>query len=169
MTPVLSRTAIALAGTVCLAGSLPAQAPANPDTRTLAPNLTAIVGRPTSELASVVTRFSADAYSLSRRYDATNSPDQRKRTREFYTEWSRRLGEIGFDKLSQEGKVDYVLLANYLDRSQLRIPATGWRLANLARLERSLRKRRGTRSLAEVGAGFAALRSAYDAAWQRGY
>lgn len=55
------------------------------------------------------------------------------------------------------------------DRSQLRIPATGWRLANLARLERSLRKRRGTRSLAEVGAGFAALRSAYDAAWQRGY
>jgi hypothetical protein len=110
MTSVLSRTAIALAGTVCFAGSLHSQAPANPDTRTLAPNLTAIVGRPTSELANVVTRFSADAYSLSRRYDANNSPDQRTRTREFYTEWSRRLGEIDFDKLSQEGKVDYVLL-----------------------------------------------------------
>jgi uncharacterized protein (DUF885 family) len=110
MTSVLSRAAIAFAGTVCLAGSLHSQAPANPDTRTLAPNLTAIVGRPTSELANVVTRFSADAYSLSRRYDANNSPDQRTRTREFYTEWSRRLGEIDFDKLSQEGKVDYVLL-----------------------------------------------------------
>ena len=55
------------------------------------------------------------------------------------------------------------------DRSRLRIPATAWRQANLQRLLRSLRKRRGTRSMAEVDAGFARLRAAYDAAWQRGY
>jgi 3-deoxy-D-manno-octulosonic acid kinase len=55
------------------------------------------------------------------------------------------------------------------DRSRLRIPATAWRQANLQRLQRSLHKRRGVRSPAEVDAGFARLRSAYDAAWQRGY
>lgn len=56
-----------------------------------------------------------------------------------------------------------------LDRSHLRIPATAWRQANLARLHRSLRKLRGARSAEEVDAGFARLRAAYSAAWDRGY
>ncbi len=55
------------------------------------------------------------------------------------------------------------------DRSRLRIPATGWREANLKRLHRSLRKRRGTHSLEQVDAEFARLRAAYDTAWKRGY
>ncbi|MFT4178082.1 MAG: 3-deoxy-D-manno-octulosonic acid kinase [Thermomonas sp.] len=55
------------------------------------------------------------------------------------------------------------------DRSRLRIPATGWREANLKRLHRSLRKRRGSRSIEQVDADFVRLRAAYDAAWQRGY
>jgi 3-deoxy-D-manno-octulosonic acid kinase len=55
------------------------------------------------------------------------------------------------------------------DRSRVRIPATGWRNGNLERLQRSLRKRRGSRSVAQVDADFLALRAAYDTAWQRGY
>ncbi len=55
------------------------------------------------------------------------------------------------------------------DRSQLRIPATPWRDANLQRLLRSLRKQRGTRGIEQIDTGFAQLRAAYDAAWQRGY
>jgi len=55
------------------------------------------------------------------------------------------------------------------DRSHLRIPATRWRNANLDRLHRSLRKRRGSRGIAQVEADFLKLRGAYDAAWQRGY
>lgn len=55
------------------------------------------------------------------------------------------------------------------DRSQLRIPATPWREANLRRLLRSLRKQRGAASVEQVDAGFAQLRAAYDATWQRGY
>lgn len=55
------------------------------------------------------------------------------------------------------------------DRSQLRIPATPWREANLRRLLRSLRKLRGARSVEHVDADFARLRAAYDAAWERGY
>ena len=55
-----------------------------------------------------------------------------------------------------------------LDRGQWRIPATAWRDRNLARLQRSLLKLRGTRDVAEVERDYARLRSAYDAHWQRG-
>ena len=55
-----------------------------------------------------------------------------------------------------------------LDRSALRIPATAWREANLARLKRSLLKQRGARSETEVERDFETLRSAYDAQWRRG-
>lgn len=74
------------------------------------PDLAAIAATPHSELADVVNRFALDLNSVSRRYDAHDSPDQRKRMREFYTDWTTRLHEIDFDKLSHEGKVDYVLL-----------------------------------------------------------
>ena len=56
-----------------------------------------------------------------------------------------------------------------LDRCQLRIPATGWRERNLARLKRSLLKLRGARSVDQVEGEFERLRRAYDAHWQRGY
>jgi len=78
------------------------------------PNLTALVSRPVSELAPVVDRFANDSYSIGRRYDADDSPAQRRRVREFYRGWQSRLREIDFDKLSQEGKADYGLLAVYL-------------------------------------------------------
>lgn len=55
------------------------------------------------------------------------------------------------------------------DRGALRIPATRWRQANLARLKRSLIKLRGPRSVQEVEADFARLRRAYDQAWERGF
>lgn len=54
------------------------------------------------------------------------------------------------------------------DRCALRIPATGWRERNLARLLRSLLKLRGERSEQDVRYDFARLRRAYDRAWERG-
>lgn len=56
-----------------------------------------------------------------------------------------------------------------LDRCRRRLPETGWRSRNLARLERSLLKIRGARPEAEVRADFARLRAAYDARWAKGY
>jgi 3-deoxy-D-manno-octulosonic acid kinase len=67
-----------------------------------------------------------------------------------------------FDAEGQGWMIDF-------DRSQLRIPATPWREANLQRLLRSLRKQRGAVSVEQVDAGFARLRATYDATWQRGY
>src|SRR5690554_556091 len=56
-----------------------------------------------------------------------------------------------------------------LDRCRRRLPETGWRSRNLERLERSLLKLRGERTEADVRAGFASLRAAYDARWAKGY
>jgi 3-deoxy-D-manno-octulosonic acid kinase len=56
-----------------------------------------------------------------------------------------------------------------LDRGRVRIPATGWRERNLARLKRSLLKLRGKRTVADVERDYARLRAAYDRAWERGY
>lgn len=56
-----------------------------------------------------------------------------------------------------------------LDRARLRIPETGWRERNLRRLERSLRKVRGDRTLDEVAVHWQRLRGAYESAWERGY
>lgn len=55
-----------------------------------------------------------------------------------------------------------------LDRSRIRIPSTDWRERNLARLQRSLRKLAGEAGREAADRGFATLRAAYDAQWQRG-
>ena len=84
------------------------------------PALSALVSVRTSEMADVIARFASDQQVLQRRYDAPDSPAQRTRTRAFYTSWRARLGELAFEKLSQEGKADYVLLENHL-RYQLEL------------------------------------------------
>ena len=67
-----------------------------------------------------------------------------------------------FDTTGQGWMIDF-------DRCKLRIPATGWREANLARLRRSLIKLRGERTVDAVLADHARLRAGYDATWARGY
>ena len=79
-----------------------------------APALGPLVARPVSDLAAVVDRFAIDRTALNRRYDADDSPAQRKRMREFYTAWQARVREVDFAKLGAEGRVDYVLLDRYL-------------------------------------------------------
>lgn len=53
-----------------------------------------------------------------------------------------------------------------LDRGRLRAPAEGWRRWNLARLHRSLLKRRGVRTAAQVDSDFETLVKAYEREWQ---
>ena len=68
---------------------------------------------------------------------------------------------ILFDAFGKGSLIDF-------DKSSLRIPATGWREANLARLRRSLLKLRGARDEGTVLRDFARLRRAYDAVWLQG-
>jgi uncharacterized protein (DUF885 family) len=87
---------------------------AAPDQLASIPKASELVGRQASELTDLLNRYAADQGSLARRYDAPDSPLQRKRMREFYSGWRTRLKEVDFEKLKQEGRVDYVLLDNLL-------------------------------------------------------
>jgi hypothetical protein len=104
---------------LCSAGIASAQQPkTSSDPLASVPKLAPLVAQKGSELAEVVENFTADQTSLNRRYDAAQSPDQRRRLTQFYGGWRTRLKEIDFDKLSQEGRVDYVLLDNYITHQQ---------------------------------------------------
>ena len=63
-----------------------------------------------SELRDLVERYTADRAALLRFYTIPGSPARRQRLRDLDDAWVKALGRIDFDKLSQEGKVDYVLL-----------------------------------------------------------
>lgn len=78
------------------------------------PALGPLAARTGSELADVIERFTTDRNVLTRRYDAADSPDQRRRMRELYAAWQQRLKELDFGKLSAEGRADYLLLERYL-------------------------------------------------------
>lgn len=104
------RTSVLLVALGVSAGRMVAQDRA----LTSVPPLETVVARSSSELIDVVNRFAADQGSLTRRYDAEDSPARRQRMRDFYDGWRTRLRELDFDKLSQEGRVDYVLLDNHL-------------------------------------------------------
>ena len=106
----VARLALAL---VAVAPCAVAQDAPRPAAMVSVPRLTTLPNS-TSELVSIVQRFNLDQQALNRRYDADDSPAKRKRMREFYDEWRVRLREHDFDRLSQEGRVDYVLLDNYL-------------------------------------------------------
>jgi hypothetical protein len=109
-----------LAFTVFLLRSTAVAAQARPTATTPAdplasvPALGPLLAATTSEVADVIERFSADRAVLNRRYDAPDSPAQRKRMRELYAGWQSRLKEVDFGKLAPEGRVDYVLLDRYL-------------------------------------------------------
>jgi hypothetical protein len=110
-----SRAVALLACAVALSAPLTAQrGGAAPDPLASIPKPADLVGRQVSELTELLNRFAADQGSLARRYDAPDSPLQRKRMREFYSGWRTRLKEVDFEKLKQEGRVDYVLLDNLL-------------------------------------------------------
>jgi uncharacterized protein (DUF885 family) len=67
-----------------------------------------------SELRDTVQLYATDRGALLRRYDVEYSPVRRERLRAFAGEWRARLERIDFDSLSQEGRIDYVLLDHEL-------------------------------------------------------
>ena len=69
----------------------------------------------TSELRDVVDRFSADRAALLRFESVAGSAERRSRLLGLYQAWLQKLPTIGFERLSHEGKVDYVLLRTHLE------------------------------------------------------
>lgn len=67
-----------------------------------------------SELREAIERFSADEGSLAARYPGDWSLAHREAARGFYRAWQDRLRRTDFGRLSQEGKIDYLLLRQAL-------------------------------------------------------
>ena len=67
-----------------------------------------------SELQPSIQRFESDLRSIERRYTLEVSPSRNARLKTFYSGWLDSLGSWEFEKLSLEGKVDYVLFRNQL-------------------------------------------------------
>jgi len=94
------------------------------------PDLSALVehARNESELRVAMDRYRLDLAALNRRYPIDHSPARQARLDTFYTGWQARLSELDFDALSQEGRVDYILLRNRVrfDRELLRLEEQRW-------------------------------------------
>jgi len=70
----------------------------------------------TSELVSLIERFSADRRSLERHYDIAFSPERLDRFEAFLRERLGLLDGVDFDDLSLDGRIDYLLFKNLLHR-----------------------------------------------------
>jgi dipeptidyl aminopeptidase/acylaminoacyl peptidase/uncharacterized protein (DUF885 family) len=67
-----------------------------------------------SELRGAIERYEADRGSMLRSAPQAGSPLRDERLRDFTRQWLDQLGSLEFDRLSQDGKVDYLLLKNHL-------------------------------------------------------
>ena len=84
-----------------------------------------------SELAGIVERYQSDRSALGRRYGVEYSPARFKRMEEFSGQWLSRLRELSFDKLSREGRIDYVLMRNELEYEQYQLKRDRQQLAEM--------------------------------------
>ncbi len=87
-----------------------------------------------SELRSVIERYVADRGSLTRSYPVDISPARQTRFQQFYRDWLTLLSKMNFDALSQDGKVDYVLLKNHLEHEAQQLEVDRKALAEIASL-----------------------------------
>lgn len=69
-----------------------------------------------SELAPLIERFSADLRSLDRHYDIRFAPERFARYEAFYREWLESMKGLDLEKLSLDGRIDFMLFKNLLDR-----------------------------------------------------
>lgn len=81
-----------------------------------------------SEMRNVLNRYVEDLGSYQRRYPVPYSPVRRSRLHKFFTDWKDNLQKISFNSLSDEGKVDYVLLRNALEYQleRLKLEERNW-------------------------------------------
>jgi len=67
---------------------------------------------------TLIERYSADRDTLGSVYTDPFSPTTRDRMARFNASWRKQLAAVDFAALDQEGKADYLLLANHLTREE---------------------------------------------------
>ena len=69
-----------------------------------------------SELIDVVNTYQADKLALKNFYSNNESTEYYLRFSKFYEDWKKKITEIEYKGLSQQGKVDYLLLKNLVNK-----------------------------------------------------
>jgi dipeptidyl aminopeptidase/acylaminoacyl peptidase len=87
-----------------------------------------------SELRGVIDRYVTDQITLQRSLPPSASPRRAERLREFTKQWLDQLGNLDFPRLSQDGKVDFLLLKNHLAHELRQLDIRGKETAESAKL-----------------------------------
>lgn len=87
-----------------------------------------------SEMRAAIERYVADRGSLARFYTVEASPIRHARLKQFYDDWLAALPKLGFDSMSQDGRVDYLLFKNHLEHELRQLGIQGKALAEIAAL-----------------------------------
>lgn len=74
------------------------------------------VSAQTSKLADLIDEFRADNWGLNHVYIMKESDEYYQRFSKFYEDWSKRMDDLEFGSLSQQEKVDYILLKNLVTK-----------------------------------------------------
>ncbi len=131
-----ATTALLLCASVLLPAHLSAQAAARRPATTpyQAPNAREILGPAPADLGPLVERYANDMRSLRRFYDVAQSPTTERVMRQFYEAWQAALQTVPFDKLPQEGRIDYILFRNKLEHEIRQLDLNRKRTAEIAEL-----------------------------------
>ena len=70
-----------------------------------------------SDLRTYYDRFDADQELLGRFYPLSFAPETREQMRRFYTEWQSQLAAVPFEPLSQDARIDHILLRYHLQHA----------------------------------------------------
>ncbi|MGH9162615.1 MAG: DUF885 family protein [Vicinamibacteraceae bacterium] len=111
---ILTLVVVITAVTVHVQGKLPPQAQRTfSDPATYVPDVKE--AGTTSELRDLVSRYSDDLQMMQRFHSVSGSKTRAAKLRSFHSGWSRELESVPFETLSQQGKVDYVLLRDRIE------------------------------------------------------
>ncbi|HKY28791.1 MAG TPA: DUF885 family protein [Pyrinomonadaceae bacterium] len=86
---------------------------------------------PDTEMRRAIERYTVDRAILSRSYPVPTSDSRRARFKQFYTDWTRLLTKLDFDRLSHDDQVDYLLFKNHLEHELEQLEIQGRQLAEV--------------------------------------
>ncbi len=113
MSPLLRPLAVLAASASVVLAVEPNPAPTRP-TADYVPDVAALAATQSSELRELVERFVTDRAEVERFYSVKGSTLHAQRMHEFFQTWQDKLGQVDFEKLSVDGRIDYTLLRTRL-------------------------------------------------------
>ncbi|MBI3194045.1 MAG: DUF885 family protein [Ignavibacteriae bacterium] len=82
-----------------------------------------------SDLRIFIERYMSDYEGIDRSYSLSMSPLRQSFLSDLYESWKKKLSDINFEALNQDGKIDYILFRNHLELEvlQMQIQANLWK------------------------------------------